>query len=135
MFFLLHMSFIWFCHIVAMFTKLKWPFFARRIALAGYSRYCHALCLSLSTVLSILPVVVVLETSGFATFTFPPLFCTPTNRKVTFYSIILPISILLAAGSSLLIAMLWVMHQVTSWWGFAKAADEQSEIKFNDCRL
>ena len=112
MFLLLHMSLLWFLHVVTMFIKLKWPLMSRRVALAGYYKYLHVLCFLISSIMPILPIVVVLETSGFATFTFPPLFCTPTNREVTFYSIILPVSVLLATGSSLLIIVLWIVWQV-----------------------
>ena len=113
MFLLLHTSLLWFGHVVAMFTKIKWPLGARKIALAGYYKYLHTLCLLASTIVSTLPVAVVLNTSGFATFTFPPLFCTPTNREMTFYCIILPVSILIAIGASLLIVILWIIHQVS----------------------
>lgn len=112
MYLLLQMTLFWFFHVTAMFTKLKWPLRSRRMALAGRCKYFHASCVLVSSVMPALPVAVVLGTSyGFGTFTFPPLFCFPTNREVTFYSVILPITVLMAIGSSLLLFTLWTIRQ------------------------
>ena len=44
---------------------------------------------------------------------FPPLFCTP-SKEVSFYTLCLPLCMILATGSILAVIMFWILHKVSS---------------------
>ena len=113
MFLLLHISLLWLCHVMMMFAKLKWPIYARKIALAGNCKYIHAASLILLTLIPIILIIVVfVRSGGFSMLNFPPLFCFSKEKDMIYYFIILPISVLLAAGSSLLAVIIYIINKV-----------------------
>ncbi len=50
---------------------------------------------------------------GYSATTLPPILCTPSDEDAGFYSLILPICIIQAIGSSVLILSLWHIHRVS----------------------
>jgi len=68
-------------------------------------------------VLPTLPVLVTFtagspSTRGFGLTRFPPILCTSLQRDSTFYSLVLPINLLIAIGVPLLIIIFWIIHKV-----------------------
>ena len=66
-------------------------------------------------VLPTLPVIVTFTTgdpSGFGMTRFPPILCTGLQTDSTFYSLVLPINILMIIGIPLLIIIFWTIHKV-----------------------
>ena len=114
MYILLHISLLWVCHVLAMFIKLNWPLFARKVALAGQCKYIHAASTILLAIIPIIPVGAVFAWNGFSILTYPPLFCFSTERNMIYYLLILPISINLAVGSSLLAVIIYIINKVFS---------------------
>jgi len=51
---------------------------------------------------------------GYAATTFPPILCTASDENAGFYSLILPICVIEAVGSTLLILSLWNIHKAGS---------------------
>ena len=50
---------------------------------------------------------------GFATSRFPPILCTGRDQDVIFYTVVLPIGIILASGCTILINIFWSVHKVS----------------------
>ncbi len=50
---------------------------------------------------------------GYSATTFPPVLCTASDEDAGFYSLILPICIIQAVVSSMLILLLWSIHRVS----------------------
>ena len=70
-------------------------------------------------VLPTLPVILPFTTGdpnmrGFGLTEFPPTNCDSLQVALTFFSLPLPINLLLATGILLLIIVLWIIHKVTS---------------------
>ena len=108
----LQLSVLWFCHVSVMFLKLNFPFHARSLEVSGHNRYIHALCVAASLLVPIAPIAATFATNGFSMAQFPPFFCFPKNGAVIFYSLVLPVIILLVIGTAMLAAVIWNVHKV-----------------------
>ena len=105
----------WFCHEVSLFWGICFPFHARSFQTAHRTKYVHITMVAVGLVLPALSVIVTFTTgdpSGFGLTRFPPILCTGLQRDSTFYSLVLPINILLATGIPLLIIIFWIIHKV-----------------------
>ena len=109
---LLQLALWWFFHVAAIFWKIRFPFSARAAESTLYIKLVHVTVVVLAVVVPIVPVVTTLKTSGFGLTRFPPILCTGTNADATFYSLVLPIVVLLQVGISLLIVIFWKIHKV-----------------------
>ena len=49
---------------------------------------------------------------GYVVNQFPPLLCSTQNLNLTYYSLTLPLNVLLAIGTSLFVLMFWKLHKV-----------------------
>ena len=49
---------------------------------------------------------------GFGLATFPPILCYTLNKDVVFFSFILPITLLMVMGITLLLLTIWAVHKV-----------------------
>ncbi|KAL5491263.1 hypothetical protein EMCRGX_G016516 [Ephydatia muelleri] len=107
----LQLSVLWFCHVSVMFLKLNFPFHARSLEVSGHNRYIHALCVAASLLVPIAPIAATFATDGFSMAQFPPFFCFPKNGAVIFYSLVLPVIILLVIGTAMLAAVIWNVHK------------------------
>ena len=97
--------FIWFFHVAVIFWGIKFPFSSTQLKIKGYANYLHVSIVFLSFVLPIIPVVVGFENGGYSMPRFPPTTCLAVNLDATFYSFILPITVITAVGISLLACM------------------------------
>ena len=107
----------WFCHVVSLFWGIQFPFRARSFKTTGRIKYIHIAMVIVGLVLPTLPVIVTFtagnpSTRGFGLMRFPPILCTSWQRDPTFYSLVLPINILLAIGVPLVIIVFWTIHKV-----------------------
>ena len=105
----------WFCHEVSLFWGIRFPFHAKSFENAHRTKYVHITMVAVALVLPALPVIVTFTTgdpSGFGLTRFPPLLCTGMQRDSTFYSLVLPINILMATGIPLLIIIFRIIHKV-----------------------
>ena len=110
----LNLSLIWICHVSFMFVKLTFPFHARSLEAFGYKKCILAVFLVVSLLVPIVPVATIFGTNGFAMVTFPPFFCFPKNGDATYYSLTLPITVILAIGTAMLVIIIWNVHKVIS---------------------
>jgi len=107
----------WFLHVVSLFWKIRFPFHARSFETAHRLKYIHITMVIVGLVLPTLPIIVAFtagnsSTRGFGLTRFPPILCTSLQRDSTFYSLVLPINLLIAIGVPLLIIIFWIIHKV-----------------------
>ena len=104
---------LWFFHIVAVFWGTKFPFHAKSFQRKGYFKYVHAAMLITSIALPFVPVAVVQGTGKSTLAQIPAFLCTARSPEAFFYSFVLPASIILAAGMSLVVLIFQVIVHVT----------------------
>lgn len=123
---LMFLSLWWICHIVIIYWKFQFPFHARNWELDGKMKYVHLVSMILIILLSFIPLMVIMivdwqrktagqiimGTLGFGKTRFHPLVCTATHRGTVYYSLILPINLLVIVGVTLLILSIWLVHKV-----------------------
>ena len=111
-----------------MFWKLRFPFHARDFEIDNRMKFVHIACVVLCLVLSFLPIIVItlddvvkrakgiptIGTAGFSLVRFPPIFCSAVNRSAVYYSLILPINLIVPVGVTLLILVVWLLYKVHS---------------------
>ena len=105
----------WFCHEVSLFWTIRFPMHARTFETSRRVKYVHITMVVVGLVLPTLPVIVTFTTgdpSGFGMTRFPPILCTGLQKDSTFYSLVLPINILMIIGIPLLIIIFWTIHKV-----------------------
>ena len=96
----------------ALFLKIKFPFHAKRFE---KSRKIQLLVVLLALFLTTIPVIVSFSTGGFVTNHYPPRLCVSKSREAAYYTIVLPSSIILATGTSLLVMVLITINKVSSF--------------------
>ena len=91
------------------FWKVWFPTNAKGAEVNGYTKYIHGAIVTISLVLSLLPVGTALGTGGYVISVFPAYlnYCYPRNVATFFYSFILPFCITLPIGSTFNLFTLW----------------------------
>jgi len=82
---------------------IQFPFHARSFKTTVRIKYIHIAMVIVGLVLPTLPVIVTFtagnsSSRGFGQMRFPPILYTSLQRDPTFYSLVLPINILIATG-------------------------------------
>lgn len=122
---LIQITLWWFFHIAALFWAFRFPLHFRAYQKLNRMRYIHLACVVLGLVLPAIPVVVTIgdyatdekdrgtpRGMGFGFTNFPPILCAGVDADASFYSLILPITILTEAGMTLLIFTFWDVRKV-----------------------
>ena len=123
---LLQLATFWFCHVLALFWKIRFPFHSRAFQMAHRVKYVHITCVVIGIVFPALPVVATMSQAahgtssadvvkaglGFGLTRFPPILCTGRHGDTTFYSLILPILLILMVGITFLLIIFWIIHRV-----------------------
>ena len=104
---------MWFFHIIAVFWTIKFPFHAKSFETKGYTRYVHYGMLALTFILPFITIIVIAGTGGCRASRIPAIICLARKPDVTFYAFVLPLSILTAAGMSLIVVMFWILYHIT----------------------
>ena len=107
----------WFCHVVSLFWKIRFPLHARLFENAHHMKYIHIAMVTVGLVLPTLPVIVTFTAGdpsirGFGLTSFPPTNCDSLQMDPIFYSLVLPINLILVTGIPMLIIMFWIIHKV-----------------------
>ena len=134
---LLQLSVWWFIHTGITFWKAFFPFHSRSFEVSGRMKYVHAASLVIGMLFPFLPVVTSMvkfavdvqqktdnSTSslqlflsgglGFSVSRFPPILCTASDPEAVFYTLVLPIDIILLVGCSFLLIIFWSIHRVSN---------------------
>ena len=120
---------LWLCHVAILFWKVKFPFHAKRFESNGYIRYIHAMTIFAVCVMPLGTLGAVLGSGGFTISRFPPVACYARSNAATFYSFILPISIAMAVGVSLIAIILWVIVVRVGAW------QKPSKVRYSSCLI
>ena len=114
------------------------PFRSKIYTDIGRDKYIHASCLFIGILLPFAPVVASIsksavdaanaagnETSatdlllsdglGFANLRYPPILCSLRDEVVAFYSLIIPMDLIVIAGTTLIIAITWRIRRVHNY--------------------
>ena len=100
-------------HSFGLFWSIVFPFHYRRFKLEKKIKYVHITTLVLFLVLPLFPALLhLIDGYSIGIDTFNP--CNGRNRAVTYTTTALPISIMLAITSSLMIIIFWTIFKVIS---------------------
>lgn len=101
-------------HVSHLFVSLAFPFKAQCISRSfSLKLKIHIAEVTFAVLCGLLPGIIIANTSKYTYFAFP-IACTPSSSLVTFYTLLLPISIGSAIGLCLLFASFWIVHKVSN---------------------
>lgn len=116
---MLQLNLWWIFHVSVLFWKIQFPIHALRLS-QQYSRKIHIVSIALALSLPLLPVIATVTHSlatnsfglGFGLATFPPILCYTLNKDVVFYSFILPVTLLMLFGVTLILLTIRAVYKV-----------------------
>ena len=92
-----------------------YPFKAQNLMKSTHlRRKVHIIEVVITLVCGLLPSVIIIGTSGYQNFAFPPV-CTNETPEVLFYTFIFPMSIGATIGLSMLLISLVILRKVSSY--------------------
>ena len=104
---------LWLLHLIHLFIKIAFPMWSRKLDRKQTKIILHVVevgvALSLGTMAPILNVIFLKYQFG----RFPPVLCIP-SKEVSFYTVCLPLCIMLAIGTILAVIMFWMLHKVSN---------------------
>lgn len=100
-----------FLHTVFMFWGVVYPFSYRQLKISGRIRYAHIISIILASVYP-LPAALIHLQDGYIVTRSPAYACLGRNTDHTFYTFVLPVSIILAAIVCLLVLVFWTILKV-----------------------
>ncbi len=71
----------------------------------------HCMC-HLALLVPWIPVIAAFATGGFFNSSYPPLLCVGRNADAIFYSLIVPLIIMVQIGVTMLVVIFWTLHKV-----------------------
>ena len=130
----------WIFHTSTLFWKLVFPLHAQ--SMLGKIKYIHITCVILGFLLPLVPIIssmakFAMDPSntfgnssnprsrsdsfisgglGFGPTRFPTVVCSSSDPDVIFYSLIVPIDIVLACGCTMLIIIFWSLYKVSIYF-------------------
>ena len=98
-------------HALGLCWGIVFPFHYRRFKTEGRVKYVHGITVVLGLVLPAIPALAALV-DGYTVTLSPIDVCGGRNKDITFFTTILPISTLIAASSTVLIILFWIIFKV-----------------------
>lgn len=78
-------------------------------------KYLYALVLLLGFLLPAVPIVAAFTVAGgYQVSRFPPLFCVARDPPLIYYSLVMPMNVLIAIGVTMLTLIFWVVRRVSN---------------------
>lgn len=106
---------MWFFHCLVMFWEVRFPFHASSYKKTNVRKYIHVIAFIAGVVIiPMVPNAIVFVTGGFTQVSSPPVVCLPSSKDTIFYVVILPVSLVMAAGISLVILVFDELVKVRS---------------------
>ena len=94
------------------FWGVKFPLHSRSFKKNNRMKYIHLTYVVLALLLPLVPVFMNAFKGGYTMGRNPPILCTGSDAGANFYSLVLPINIILGIGTNLLIVIFWKIHKV-----------------------
>jgi len=104
----------WLLHLLHLFFKFVFPFAIRSVDTKNWKRGFHIGEVILINLLSAVAPVYVLTASKYYPNGFPPNLCIP-DATLAFYSVLLPITIIVGVGTCLILVMFWRLQMVSAY--------------------
>ena len=98
-------------HAIFLLWAVMDPLGFRQFKKLGKLRYAHIISVILAVVVPLIGPCVLLR-DGYVVTSFPSLACVGRNLDVTYYTIILPASLIVATTSCLLLLFFWTIFKV-----------------------
>ncbi len=112
---LMQLTLLWLFHVIAIFWGVYWPIEASLMQGSRKKIVLHIFAVSIAFVMPAVPVILIHYLSpGFTVTRFPPILCAAMDLKLNFYTFMLPISIIIASGLTLLVLTFWKLLKVQS---------------------
>ena len=105
------MAVTWFLHLFHLFLGVEFPFWSRFLNEKKWKIRLHVVEVLGSVVLCSLAPTIFVSVSEYTLSRFPPLFALP-SREVAFYTIVLPLCIILAVGVNITFYTFLSIHKV-----------------------
>lgn len=96
-------------HAVFLFWGVRYPFNYRQLRVSGRIRYTHIISVVLAIVVPLFPALINLK-GGYVLTTIPSLACAGRSTEYIYYTIILPVSVILAIITCLLALIVWTIY-------------------------
>ena len=91
-------------HAIGLLKSIYFPFFYRKIKREGASKYIHISTVVVALVLPIVPALLHLI-DGYSIAPSPVVICTSRNITITYYSLVLPVSVPFGTTITILILL------------------------------
>ena len=102
----------WLFHLFHLLHSLVYPFKAQKLKKSPQlRRYIHTIEVIVTLACGLIPSVIVIGTSGYQHFAFPPV-CTTEVPELLFYTFIFPISIGATVGLCMLLLSIIILRKV-----------------------
>eukprot|EP00731_Ephydatia_muelleri_P010669 Em0005g1255a len=108
---LMELAVLWIFHVAVIFWNVIFPLQVMDFNSRHWMKYIHALIVCVALLIPATTVAVVFGTGGFVSGTFPPLLCVSKSSEAAFYALVLPISIIIPSGVTLLLVVFWNVHK------------------------
>ena len=108
------MAAFWLLHIIHMFIKIVFPLWCRKLDEKQTKITVHVVEAVGAFILCGLPPVAYISASKYSFGRFPPLICVP-SKDVYFYTVCVPMCILIGTGVILTVIMFWMLHKVSTY--------------------
>ena len=110
---LMLLAVFWLLHLIHLFLKISIPMWSRKLDRKQKKLILHIVEVAGALFLCSLAPVLTVILSEYQITWFPPLFCYP-SKEVRFYTMCLPLCIIVGTGTVLTIIMFWILHKVSN---------------------
>ena len=109
---MMQIAVLWLCHVSIIFWTVSWPAHYMTFTANHHMKYIHVLIMIAATLAPSVVLIVAFMTGGFRNSRFPPVLCVPKSADAGFYSLVLPISVMIPTGASLLLIAFLTIRKV-----------------------
>ena len=109
---LVFITVLWLLHLIHLFIKIVFPIRSRKLDRKQTKIILHVTEVGGAFILCSLAPIIYVSVSEYSFGRFPPLLCFP-SRVVSFYTVCVPLCVMLASGLILAIIMFWLLHKVS----------------------
>ena len=106
------MAAFWVLHALHVFLKIIFPLWSRKLDVKQTKITLHVVEAVGAFILCGLPPIAYISTSKYSFGRFPPLLCVP-SKDVFFYTVLVPMCIMMGTGVILTIIMFSMLHKVS----------------------
>ena len=96
-----------------MYWSIRYPLNFRAVKISGKIRHIHALSITLAVILP-LPAALIHLKGGFLITANPALICAGRNTDYTYFTFILPMSVVLAMATCIMMLIVWTVFKVSN---------------------